>query len=151
MNEGVPGHELKRWMNAMRLTTYGFIISTALFCLVVLTVPSNRDAAPVPGYWGLLPLSGILLIFAAVQIPKQIQKSEWFVKQKGTGRLRAGFLLSVLKLVLLESAIVPAILYFLVTGAAIWVLLSGGAGIVVMFLTMKEGAGHISSITSFTE
>ena len=135
----------ERFSLVFRLIRWTFAFSAALFCLIVLWIPSMNAAAQfsvstedASGIMRLLPLSGVLCIAASLLVERRIVRTRWFSSTIGTDRFRACFLVELLRLTLLEASVIPGLFYFILTGSTEWVLGLGFAGIMLMLFSAVD-------------
>ena len=136
---GVDDATARKWNLLLRLIGGAFAVSTGVFCLVVLAIPSASGtdpfgirAAGLQPLTRFLPICGVGCIAAGILLHRQLLRTRWFFQKQGRQRISVLLVIVMIRCMFLQAGVIPGIFYFILTGSTEWVLVLGCAGIVLM-------------------
>jgi len=136
---------LSKYHMVMRLVSYALVASSAVYCIIV----ANLQAASTPGPFGIspqetssfssfLPLLGVGLMVIGVLLHRIVPLSQWFLTNEKLRRVQIVLILLLLRLMLLQMALIPAMFYFLLGHGSECILLIGLSGIFLMLIGIPK-------------
>lgn len=132
---------VKRYHLLMRIVSYAFTISTAVFCAIVWNLATRSTQGPfgittqhVVPLAPLLPVIGSVFMVLGTFLHRQLPASKWFLRHSGIQRMQIYLMLVLLRLTFLQMALIPAMFYFILGYGTDWLFAFGLCGIILMLI-----------------